>query len=602
MIKDSEIVLLQLKTNQRTESDYEPYQTISSNISSTSQLDNNCKNEILFLVNSGFDKHTIIKAYLLLKPKNINEAVYFLSKENNLYQHIFYSSKSYPNNCKICGGKKEEHISEKINVNNSILESNENEENLFENGINIYNNNSKEKLCKICEEEIENEEEIKRNKCLNCKEIFCDYCYYNYLKETIKSGKTKINCPNCNKNLKEGFIIQKLYEIQKDRNKESIKTINILKKNILRKEILQDKNSRFCPEINCESYAKRKNEYDNFVKCKKGHKFCFNCGKKWHENKKCNNEEEISELFEKYKKIYHLKECPNCKIMTLKNDGCNHIKCTYCRIDWCWICGKRFINTEEHYNNPVNDCYKKMFENNFRDDICAKCLNESDNLIRVGTCNHFICYSCFDNFIETINVDQYIQNNYFEIKCLVDGCEEGSISENDVLNYFKIHHKKLYDIFSYYIYKRKKDNYDFEFQELLKFDFLKEKDLFIEYLKIFSELICLETSLEKLSENNNYFLKFIICILIIFQFLFILIFAIFLFLIFNYLQIILRDFFYRNVYTFITFTRKTWLFYSINLVMFEILMAINVLHLQLLNIVLIFILLLKFLIQGKNDI
>ena len=140
MIKDSEIVLLQLKTNQRTESYYEPNQTISSNISSTSQLDNNCKNEILFLVNSGFDKHTIIKAYLLLKPKNISEAVYFLSKENNLYQHIFYSSKNYPNNCKICGGKKKEHIPEMINLNNSILESNQNEENLFENGINIYNN------------------------------------------------------------------------------------------------------------------------------------------------------------------------------------------------------------------------------------------------------------------------------------------------------------------------------------------------------------------------------------------------------------------------------------------------------------------------------
>ena len=78
MIKDSEIVLLQLKTNQRTESDNNSNQTISSNISSSSQLDKTCKNEILFLINSGFDKHKIIKVYLLLKPKNISEAVYFL--------------------------------------------------------------------------------------------------------------------------------------------------------------------------------------------------------------------------------------------------------------------------------------------------------------------------------------------------------------------------------------------------------------------------------------------------------------------------------------------------------------------------------------------
>ena len=59
---------------------------------------------------------------------------------------------------------------------------------------------------------------------------------------------------------------------------------------------------RFCPIINCDSYAKRENENDNFVKCLKGHEFCFKCGKKWHKDKKCENEEEIDELFEKYKK------------------------------------------------------------------------------------------------------------------------------------------------------------------------------------------------------------------------------------------------------------------------------------------------------------
>ena len=595
MIKDSDIVLLRLKSNQKTERDCNSIRTISSNISSSSQLDKTCKNEILFLINSGFDKHKIIKVYLLLKPKNISEAVYFLSKENNLYQHIFYSSKNYPNNCKICGGKKKEHIPEMINLNNSILESNQNEENLVENGINIYNDESKKNVCKICEDEIENEEEIKRNKCSNCKEIFCDFCYYNYLTESIKLGKIKIDCPNCNKNLTEGLIIQKLYEIPNESNKEALKTINILKKNILRKEILQDKNSRFCPEINCESYAKRKNEKDIFVICKKGHKFCFNCGKKWHKKKKCNSEEEIDVLFEKYKKIYHLKECPNCKILTLKKDGCNHIKCTYCQIDWCWMCGKKFLNTEAHYNNPQIDCYNKMFENNFTEDICSKCLNESDKLIRVDICNHFICYNCFDNFIEKINVDEYIQNKDFNIKCPIDDCGEGLIYENDGLNYFQLHNKKLYDIFSYYIFKRKKENYDFEFKDFFKFDIQEYGKLFLDIFEGFYELFFLKTSLEKLSEDNNCFLKFIICILIIFQFLFASIISLLIFLILNYLQLYSRNFYYCKVYTFITFTGKKWLFYCINLVMFEILMVINLIQLILLNIVYIFILLLIFL-------
>jgi len=89
----------------------------------------------------------------LLKPKNINEAVYYLSKENNLYQLIFYPS----NNCEICDGKKEEHTQIMINPNRTILSINE-ENNSVDNEIKRDNNKD---ICKVCEEEIENEEIIK---------------------------------------------------------------------------------------------------------------------------------------------------------------------------------------------------------------------------------------------------------------------------------------------------------------------------------------------------------------------------------------------------------------------------------------------------------
>ena len=89
----------------------------------------------------------------MLKPKNINEAVYYLSKENNLYQLIFYPS----NNCEICDGKKEEHTQIMINPNRTILSINE-ENNSVDNEIKRDNNKD---ICKVCEEEIENEEIIK---------------------------------------------------------------------------------------------------------------------------------------------------------------------------------------------------------------------------------------------------------------------------------------------------------------------------------------------------------------------------------------------------------------------------------------------------------
>lgn len=32
------------------------------------------------------------------------------------------------------------------------------------------------------------------------------------------------------------------------------------------------------------------------------------------------------------------KKCPGCKTNTEKNGGCNHMTCSRCRFEWCWIC------------------------------------------------------------------------------------------------------------------------------------------------------------------------------------------------------------------------------------------------------------------------
>jgi hypothetical protein len=34
---------------------------------------------------------------------------------------------------------------------------------------------------------------------------------------------------------------------------------------------------KFCPILECEEYPIRKNENEKEVRCKIGHKFCFNC-------------------------------------------------------------------------------------------------------------------------------------------------------------------------------------------------------------------------------------------------------------------------------------------------------------------------------------
>ena len=43
-----------------------------------------------------------------------------------------------------------------------------------------------------------------------------------------------------------------------------------------------------------------------------------------------------------------MKQCPRCKIYTEKNEGCNHMTCTECKFQWCWLCEGEY--NENHFS------------------------------------------------------------------------------------------------------------------------------------------------------------------------------------------------------------------------------------------------------------
>jgi len=111
-------------------------------------------------------------------------------------------------------------------------------------------------------------------------------------------------------------------------------------------EILNDPNKKLCPFPECDSYLELKDIKIKEVTCLNKHTFCFLCLQKPHGKLPCN--ENLDKSIIEFAKKNFVKKCPKCSIITEKTSGCNHIICSKCNYQWCWLCNGKYING--HYN------------------------------------------------------------------------------------------------------------------------------------------------------------------------------------------------------------------------------------------------------------
>ena len=142
----------------------------------------------------------------------------------------------------------------------------------------------------------------------------------------------------CNEIISEEFILKHISE-----NDDLIQKYKKFKKRI---EIEKDKNKKICPNQNWVSFLEKINS-PKYVKSEYGHTYCFYCLNPPHGNKPCDKKSEIK--FLKWTKDKKVKRCPNCKMFTEKNYGCNHMTCVHCGYQWCWICEQEYQN--DHYTS-----------------------------------------------------------------------------------------------------------------------------------------------------------------------------------------------------------------------------------------------------------
>ena len=178
--------------------------------------------------------------------------------------------------------------------------------------------------------------EEQKNNNLSCQHFFCDDCWYEQLKQKITDNQVlEMTCANfkCPVKLTEQFIYSHLRGDKKLEQKyEDFK---------VKSSIANDPNKKFCPTPNCKSFLKKELD-NNFVSCQNGHQWCYECLKAWHKDSTC---EEIQDKdFQIWSQGKVLKRCPNCKIYTEKNEGCNHMTCTECKYQWCWLCEGKYAH------------------------------------------------------------------------------------------------------------------------------------------------------------------------------------------------------------------------------------------------------------------
>ena len=352
---------IQINDNTRNSLDFNLFNVLDTTMLINEHYEENNEDNIKQLSSMGFDIKMIKKVYVLLKPRNLDEAIYLLTQDNEKYHHYFIQRHGKEDECFICGLKSEKHINfvpkEKLQNNSTNNKKIDKSDNKFDKELKglseplIKKDESSEPLnkqklfCGVCEEELTQKE--KKENVIPCNHLFCTGCYIPYFERKITENEvSSITCMQfgCNQEIDEAFIRNHIGE-----NKELFDKYLKFKK---RNEIDKDKNKVSCPIENCESYAV-KEENNKFVKCLKGHKFCSECKTKWHKGKDCDTNSLI-ELF----KDYHLKKCPTCGALTEKKLGCNHMKCK-CGTHWCWFCKKAFKSEKEHYgvNGPCSNLH-----------------------------------------------------------------------------------------------------------------------------------------------------------------------------------------------------------------------------------------------------
>lgn len=185
----------------------------------------------------------------------------------------------------------------------------------------------------------------------SCKHTYCLGCFAECCKAAASTSKDEFQI-KCQDNEGTCPTVFTLSEI-KDHLPSSVFE-RVLKSSFEEYIQRQPDAFRYCPTPDC-GYVYRCSTTSNPVEytcpnCVEA--LCTSCHAR-HGDYTCAEYKDIAsggyEALERLKRELNIKDCPKCKTLIEKTEGCNHVTCGGCRAHICWVCRADFVTSDSCY-------------------------------------------------------------------------------------------------------------------------------------------------------------------------------------------------------------------------------------------------------------
>jgi IBR domain, a half RING-finger domain len=201
--------------------------------------------------------------------------------------------------------------------------------------------------CQVCWDEVASSEGFS----LLCGHMFCRDCWRSGLEAVAGSPTFKelaaFSClrHDCDERMTQEDVKEVAPKVELAFENATLKWF-----------VLSSVDYAFCPGPDCSVIASRcgfsNPQQADCQLCRSS--FCFDCGNEPHAPASCHVKKRYVTASERVKAheddVEHkIIACPNCSIGITKNGGCNHMTCSQCGHEFCWICLS--ANWQDHVCN-----------------------------------------------------------------------------------------------------------------------------------------------------------------------------------------------------------------------------------------------------------